>query len=204
VTGDANQRPIANIVGERVALGPLHRDHAPLFERWMNDFATQRLAGFPEPAEPWTHERVAQFLDQVLGAVRGANREWFVIYATDTLRPVGHANLRDIDHQNGTAEFGITIGDPADRGKGYGTEATRLILDYAFTVLGLNNVLLDVHAFNPAGIRAYERAGFKVIGTRRQAHFAGGQFWDVVFMDCLAAEFTSPMLAPILRGEEQR
>jgi RimJ/RimL family protein N-acetyltransferase len=203
VTNAANERPIANIVGERVALGPLHRDHVLLFERWMNDFTTQRLAGFPEPAEPWTLERVTQFLDRVLAGDR-TNREWFVIYETKAWRPVGHANLRDIDHLNGTAEYGITIGDSTDRGQGYGTEATRLMLDYAFTALGLNNVLLDVHAFNPAGIRAYEKAGFKVIGRRRQAYFSGGQFWDVILMDCLAADFVSPVLARILRGEEQR
>lgn len=198
----ANERPIANIVGERVALGPLHRDHMLLFERWMNDFATQRLAGFPEPAEPWTVERVSRFFDQVLAGDR-TNREWFVIYETEMWRPVGHANLRDIDHLNRTAEFGITIGDPADRGKGYGTEATGLILDYAFTALDLHNVLLDTNEYNEAAIRAYLKAGFKEIGRRRQAYSMGGRAWDVIFMDCLASEFTSPVLSRLLRVEER-
>jgi RimJ/RimL family protein N-acetyltransferase len=201
VTGDANETPIANIVGDRVALGPLHRDHAPLFERWMNDFATQRLSGFPEPAEPWATERVTQFMDRLLTS---PDRAWFAIYETESWRPIGHANLRGIDHRHRTAEFGITIGDPADRGKGYGTEATRLILDYAFTALGLHNVLLDTNEYNAAAVRAYEKAGFKEIGRRRQAYSMGGRLWDVIFMDCLASEFTSPVLSRILGGEERR
>jgi diamine N-acetyltransferase len=201
VTVTDTARPLVNITGERVALGPLHRAFAPHFSRWMNDFATQRLSNFPEPAEPWTDERVGQFIDRIL---TNPDRVWFAMYDTADWRPVGHANLRDINHQHRTAEFGITIGDPADRGKGFGTEATRLVLDYAFTALGLNNVLLDTNEFNAAGIRAYQKAGFKEIGRRRQAHFMGGRLWDVVFMDCLTADFTSPVLSRIFTGEPGR
>lgn len=194
------ERPIVNIVGDRVALGPLDRSIAPLLERWVNDLDTQRLSGFPEPPEPWTADRTGQFLERIL---TNPDRVWFAIYETDTWRPIGHANLRDINHQHRTAELGITVGEPADRGKGYGTEATRLILDYAFTALGLNNVLLDTNEYNHAAIRAYLKAGFKEVGRRRRAHFMGGQLWDVVFMDCLASEFTSPVLAAILSPKEQ-
>jgi diamine N-acetyltransferase len=181
-------RPLVNVVGGRVALGPLQREMGPLFAVWMNDFATQRSAGFPPSPEPWPAERMGRWLDGVLG---DGQRVWFAIYETAAWRMVGHANLRDIDHEHGTAEFGITIGDPADRGKGYGSEATRLLLGYAFTTLGLSNVLLDVLAFNRAGIRAYEKAGFKEIGRRREAFVDGDRVWDVVFMDCVAGEFGS-------------
>jgi len=201
MTDPSGDRPVINIFGERVALGPLRRELVPLFERWINDFATQRLSGFPEPAAPWTTERVTQFLER---AGLDSDRAWFLIYATPDWRPIGHANLRDINHQHCTAEFGITIGDPADRGKGYGTEATRLILDYGFTALGLHNVLLDTSEFNAAAIRAYGKAGFKEVGRRRRAHFTGGRLWDVVFMDCLSTEFTSPVLSRIIHGEAPR
>jgi hypothetical protein len=56
-----------------------------------------------------------------------------------------------VDHRNRSATFGILIGEPECRGKGYGTETTRLMLDYAFTALGLHNVMLTVFEFNPAG-----------------------------------------------------
>ena len=72
---------------------------------------------------------------------------------------------------------------------GYGTEATRLTLDYAFTALGLHSVLLKVYAFNLAGLRTYQKAGFREIGRRREAHHMGGRLWDVILMDCLATDF---------------
>jgi RimJ/RimL family protein N-acetyltransferase len=59
------------------------------------------------------------------------------------------------------AEYGIVIGEPDCQGRGYGTETTSLMLDYAFTVLGLHNVMLTVMAYNLAGIRTYEKAGFR-------------------------------------------
>jgi diamine N-acetyltransferase len=193
--------PVINIAGERVALGPLRRDQFPLIERWTNDLATQRLSGFPDPPEPWTADRVTAFFDRMLTDPR---RVWFALYETAAWRMIGHTNLRDIDHHHGTAEFGITIGDPADRGQGYGTEATRLILDYAFTALGLTNVLLDTTEYNHAAIRTYEKAGFKEIGRRRQSHFSGGRLWDVVFMDCVADEFPSPVLARTFSADASR
>ncbi len=197
----AGERPIVNVLGERVALGPFTRDLAPLMLRWMNDLGTSSLGGFPDLPAPWTAERLNAFFDRALA---DEGRVWWTVYETTAWRPIGHANLRDIDHMHSTAEFGITIGDPADRGKGYGTEAVRLLLDYAFTALGLNNVLLDTYEYNRAGLRAYEKVGFKEIGRRRQAHRMGGRLWDIVLMDCVAAEFISPVLARLLAPEPER
>lgn len=201
MTAGEGERPLVNIVGERVALGPLRRDLAPLLLTWMNEFYTQRTSGYPGRPEPWTTERMAAWFDS---ATVDQHRAWFTVYETAGWRPIGHANLRDMDYQHRTAEFGITIGALTDRGQGYGTEATRLILDYAFTALGLNNVLLDVTEFNQAGRRAYLKAGFKEIGRRRQAYWMGGRLWDVIFMDCLADEFTSPVLSRVFVPDEVR
>ncbi len=101
-------------------------------------------------------------------------------------------NIRDFTNPHGTAEFGITIGNPGERGQGYGTEATRLLLDYAFTVLGVHNVWLDTLAYNIAAIRAYEKVGFREIGRRRGARALAGRRYDVVLMDCVIDEFVSP------------
>ena len=77
----------------------------------------------------------------------------FTIYERETLRPIGTPGLHEVTYRNRTATFGIIIGEPERRGKGYGTETTRLMLDYAFTVLGLHNVMLILFEFNVAGIR---------------------------------------------------
>ena len=118
----------------------------------------------------------------------------FTIYELATLRAIGTTDLRQVDHASRTAMFGILIGVKELWGQGYGTEATRLMLEYAFHVLGLHNVWLSVYARNERGVRAYRRAGFREIGRRREAHRSGGQVDDIVLMDCLATEFERPLV----------
>lgn len=186
--GDAD-RPVVNIRGERVALGPLHRDLLPYVERWANDFRTVDLGG-GDPG-PVSAEAIAAEWEPLL---RGERAEWvgFAIYVLPELRPIGYANVRDFSNPHGTAEFGIAIGEPAERGKGYGTEAVQLLLDYAFSVLGVYNVWLDTAAYNLGAIRVYEKAGFREIGRRRGARLIAGRRYDVVLMDCTVDDFVPP------------
>jgi diamine N-acetyltransferase len=79
-----------------------------------------------------------------------------------------------------------------------GIDATRLSLDWAFHILGLRNVMLETNDFNEAALRAYERAGFRLIGRRRDAVRALGRRWDSLLMDATAEEFESPRLAQLL------
>ena len=95
----------------------------------------------------------------------------------------------------------ILIGERERRGKGNGTEAVRRLLDYAFIALGLHNVMLTVDEANLAGRRAYEKAGIKEVGRRRQAIRELGRRTDEICMDCLATEFESPVLAPVFRPD---
>lgn len=194
-TGHSGE-PVINVRGELVALGPVRRDLVPLYQRWINDFRTLRtLAATPRPLtleeeERWYENRDAEVV--------------FTIYEREGLRPVGLTSLRDIDHRNRSASFGILIGDPGCRGRGYGTEATRLMLDYAFTALGLHNVMLSVYEHNLAGRRSYEKAGFREIGRRRQCRRMGGRVWDEIYMDCLSTEFESPVLKGLLAPDPPR
>lgn len=175
--------PIISIWGDAVALGPSNHATRRLFERWENDALVAHLSG--DPVRPTTSEAAtAAFTPETADAVR------FAIYERPTHRCIGFAGLRHIDRAQGTAEFGISIGERDCWGNGYGTDATRLILDYAFRTLGLRNVLLEVYAFNERGIRAYLRAGFREVGRRRDAHRAIAAPHDVVIMECLAAELT--------------
>jgi RimJ/RimL family protein N-acetyltransferase len=78
------------------------------------------------------------------------------------------------------------------------------MLDYAFNVLGLHSVGLSVAAFNLAGRRAYEKAGFKECGRFRERLWLAGQMWDEIHMDCLATEFESPVLAAVFAPDTPR
>ena len=147
--GDASEnaeRPILNVEGNLVALGPLRRDLLPLYQRWINDLGTMRTLGLAPL--PMTSEKEQDWYDRQSKAEDDVP---FTIYERETLRPIGNTGLHGVDHRNRSATFGILIGEPDCRGKGYGTETTRLMLDYAFTALGLNNVMLTVFEFNSAG-----------------------------------------------------
>ena len=126
------------------------------------------------------------------------------MYERASWRPIGTVSLFQIDYRTGSADFGILIGEANARGQGYGTEATRLALDYAFTALGLRNVGLTVAEWNVAGQRAYVKAGFKEYGRRRSCRWMGGRWWDDVQMYALAAEFVSPVLAAVFDREAHR
>jgi diamine N-acetyltransferase len=189
--------PVVNIEGELVALGPLRRDLLPLYQRWINNLGTTRTLDLPP--YPMTMEKEQDWYDR---QSRAENDVPFTIYERETLRPVGNTGLHEVDYRNRKATFGIIIGEPECRGKGYGTETTRLMLDYAFTVLGLHNVMLIVFEFNAAGIRAYQTAGFKEFGRRRECRLMGGKFWDEIWMDCLSTEFESSVLRRIYAPDE--
>ena len=170
------------VVGDRVALGPLRRDLAAEYARWMNDPAVreglnQMGVATAASQEKWVEENLE----------RGAKSEpevvEFTVYDRADAAPVGTVGLLDIVHAHGTAEFAIALGER--RGQGLGTEATRLVLDYAFHVLQLRNVLLETLEWNAAGIAAYERAGFRRIGVRRGARISRGRPTDVVLMDAI-------------------
>jgi RimJ/RimL family protein N-acetyltransferase len=145
---DIDEEPILNVEGERVALGPLRRDLLLRYQRWINDLGTMRTLGLAPL--PMTSEKEQDWYDRQSKAEEDAP---FTIYERETLRPIGNTGLHGVDHRDRSATFGILIGEPDCRGKGYGTETTRLMLDYAFTALGLNNVMITVFEFNPAGTR---------------------------------------------------
>jgi RimJ/RimL family protein N-acetyltransferase len=181
------EQPIINMTGTTIALGPFHRGILPDLLRWFNDFTFSIHCG--DLIQPQTPEDVEAEYDR---CTKGSDRFDFIIYERTSLRPIGIANLRDIDRRHLTAEFGIGIGERDCWGKGYGTETTSLVLDFGFTALGLHNIFLAPLSFNERAIRAYQRVGFKEIGRRREAYRIGNRVYDLVLMDCLATDFKPP------------
>jgi RimJ/RimL family protein N-acetyltransferase len=178
--------PIIVMSGERVAMGPLHAGLIPDIIRWEHDFDSMIIGG--DELIVRTPERLKALFTKIMEEEQ-KDRVFFAIYDRATRQPIGWCNVRDIDLFHETAEMGIGIGDPTFRGRGYGTEAVTLLVDYAFTAYGLRNIMLDTTAYNERAIRAYLKAGFKEIGRRRGSHRIGNRRYDQVFMDCLASEF---------------
>ena len=179
------------VVGEKVALGPLRRDLAASYARWSNQIDVRRGldrkgVATPESEEKWVEECLKD------GAADAPKLVEFTIYDRKDGEPIGTAGLLEIDYAHGRAGFGIALGER--RGKGLGTEATRLVLDFGFNILHLRNVLLEVLDWNAAAVKAYERAGFRHVGIRRAAVLSRGRRADVVLMDAVPEDFGASVL----------
>lgn len=188
-------RPDVIVPGEKVFLGPIRRELAPVYRRWMNDLEVALTLSILHRI-PLTEEDELDWFDS---ARRATIAKVFTVYERPDDRPVGNVGLHDIDFHSGTAEVGIVIGERSVWGRGYATEALSLLLDYAFTVLGLNHVWLRYTAMNERARQVYDRVGFREAGQLREAVRVGQRRYDVVFMDLLAREFQSPVLAEKLR-----
>ena len=193
-------QPIVNIAGEKITLGPLSKDVLPAITRWINDFHALRTLGASMPG-PSALENEEEWYASAISRSAGVT---FLIRERSSHLPVGTTSLHAIDHRNRATTFGILMGEPTARGRGYGTEAATLMLDYAFNVLGLHSVSLTVAEFNLAGMAAYRKAGFRECGRLRERLWLGGRMWDQIHMDCLATEFTSPVLAAVFVPDTPR
>jgi len=172
------------LVGERIYLSPLNADDSEIFVKWMNDFNVTDYTG--ASSRLMTLEAETGWLNSALNS----GEPIFSIIKLENDELIGNISLMKIDNIRRTATLGIMIGEDKNRSKGYGTEAIRLLLDYGFNYLNLNNIMLEVFSFNERAIKAYKKAGFKEIGRRRKAYFLNGNYYDEVFMDVLAEEFT--------------
>lgn len=193
---DANGVPYV-IQSELVGLGVPYLGLLPLCESWFNDLATSRTLGVD-----W-HPITTQMKGRYLNDMLTSSEPTFVIHERSTGTPVGLCGLDKINQEDATAEFSIIVGDTSFRGRGIGTEATRLTLLYAFDVLGLHNVWLQVSSNNPGAIRAYEKAGFRHIGVRRESVRVGRKLIDDVYMDAIADDFEPSALSSLLHPPKE-
>lgn len=170
-------------IGAAVYLRPLERADAPTIVPWLNHPEVTRTLRIYRPLSLQAEE---EFID------RNRQDETSVtlgIVVRETDRFIGVVGLTDIDYKNQHASFGIVIGEPDEWGKGYGVEATRLMVDHAFTTLNLNRVWLHVYDFNERGRRSYLKVGFRDEGVLRQEHYSQGRYWDTTIMAILREDW---------------
>ncbi|MFF2374904.1 GNAT family N-acetyltransferase [Streptomyces xiamenensis] len=176
--------PIAPILwarNETCGLGPYRTDLVETYWRWEQDPAV--MIGYGRQAPESLEARVEGMRQQQAGG----NIRFTIYDLTDGgPSPAGVATLLP-DLGVRTAEYVVMLGNEF-RGRGLATPATRLVLDYAFRVVNLRMVWLQVLEPNLSAIRAYERAGFRQAGRMRQSGFWLGQVCDEIVMDILATE----------------
>ena len=181
------------LVGSRCYLSPLSHEDAAAHTVWENDLEV----AIPLGDEAYTPTSLEKMHEQIDGALRN-QAHVFSIVDSESEQTIGRCMLTNLDAINRSAMLGIMIGDKAFQNRGYGQESVRLLLDYAFNLLNLNNVMLGTFSFNARAIAAYKRVGFKEIGRRRQSRIIAGKMYDDVLMDILASEFTGSVIAPLV------
>jgi RimJ/RimL family protein N-acetyltransferase len=172
------------LVGERIVL----RRHAPAnlatFQRWYSDPEVARLTRYQDG--PMRPDEIKRFFT---ARVLGPDTFTMAIHVRATDRLIGSCAFSQLDADNGSALYHITIGEKDVWGRGYGTETTDLMLEHAFNQLGLHRVGLSVFAFNERAIRSYQKSGFAIEGRAREAIWRGGRFWDEIAMSVLDQEW---------------
>lgn len=171
------------LIGTLVELQPLGPQHAAGLHASTRDPQHRRLTGSHRDftlgdIQRWSDTRAEQ-----------RDRLDLAVIRCDDGVFVGDTALTDLDVDNESMDFRIAMASPALTGRGYGTEAILLVLGYAFEVVRLHRVQLEVYAFNERARRLYERCGFVAEGVRRDALRWDGERYDVVVMSVLRPEW---------------
>jgi RimJ/RimL family protein N-acetyltransferase len=179
------------IVGRLVVLRRHRPENLNAFARWYSDPEVARLTRYQQA--PLTTDELQRFF---YSRIMGPDSLAMAIYVRERDRLIGTCAFSQLDGDNGSALYHITIGERSGWGHGYGTEATQLMLSHAFRQLALHRVALTVFEFNERAIRSYEKCGFKAEGRARDAIFRDGRFWDEIHMSVLAEEWEARQRPP--------
>tara|TARA_Y100000588_G_C13810562_1_gene734919 strand:+ start:92 stop:661 length:570 start_codon:yes stop_codon:yes gene_type:complete len=175
----------ALITGEKVYLRQLDRsDLNETYLGWLNDSEVTRY--LESRSSPYTKSKLKNYYDQHHGA---QDIRFLAIVEINSGLHIGNVKLEPINWTHQTAVFGILIGEKSKWGKGYGTEATKLAVEYAFEHLNLRKVSLGVVTTNIAAVKTYEKLGFVTEGTKRQEVIICDKLEDVFWMGLLRNEY---------------
>ncbi|MEV5909917.1 GNAT family N-acetyltransferase [Streptomyces chartreusis] len=180
---DFSVKPV--LTGDRTVLRPFTEDDAAVMAEIIEDPEVVRFTG--EASEEFSLERLRSWYGS-----RSAQNDRLDLAVTDraTGELVGEVVLYEWDATARSCTFRTLVG-PRGRGRGIGTEATRLIVGHGFEQLGLHRIQLEAYGHNPRALRVYEKVGFVVEGVRREADFRDGQWLDWVMMAVLDHEWAA-------------
>ena len=176
--------------GQRLVLRPLEKEDLVHIRRWANDPEVRRLTG---EVTPMTSTGAERFFEKVNS---DPDRVWFVIVLKADGRVIGEAGLLRMFPAWRTTDLSIILGEKDAWGQGYGTEAIRLLLDYAFGCLNFHRVAIGVVGFNTAALRFYEKVGFKREGVQRDGYFYNHRYHDFIMLSILEDEYISGVETP--------
>lgn len=170
--------------GERVRLRKMSAEDASTYHKWRNDIEVMQ---FTNPSlDVFTYADTENFVKSITESHNSRN---YIIEEVETDKSIGVTSLINIDYGNRNAECIIDIGDKDYWSKGFGQEAFRLLLDFAFKELNLHKVYLQVFSFNERAIRLYQKLGFNQEGEQKEQFYRDGAWHDVIFMGLLKRNY---------------
>lgn len=166
----------------RIYLRLMTREDTEKIIRWRNSEEVRKQFIYQQNFTVESHENWIKTMVETGKVVQ------MMIVLNEGDRPIGSVYVRDIDMEHKKAEYGIFIGEPDCLGKGYGTEAAELMIEYAFEFLGIHKLMLRVYAENERAIKSYEKAGFQKEAYLKDDVFVRGKYRDIVLMAVINQE----------------
>jgi RimJ/RimL family protein N-acetyltransferase len=185
---DTPAAPVRFLEGERVYLRPIGLDDTDLYFRTLFHPEVRRLTG---TQKSFTREQIYRYIE---GKTQDPSSLLLLIALRETDEVIGDIALQNIDGMNRNANIRIAIFSQDHQGRGLGTEAMRLLLDYGFGILNLHRIELNVFSYNARAIRAYEKLGFQREGVQREALYYNHQYHDSIIMSILEDEYRAKHL----------
>ncbi|SKC82182.1 GNAT family N-acetyltransferase [Maledivibacter halophilus] len=172
-------------IGQKVRLREYRKEDIEKAQKYMNDPEMRRLL---HPGIPYlyTFEDEEKWFNEL-----SANKDVYN-FAIETIKDkkyIGGCGLNKIDWKNSVAVVGIFIGDKEYWGKGYGTDAMKILIKFVFEQMNINKIKLNVFSFNQRAIKSYEKCGFRKEGILRQEIYRDGRYYDDIIMGILREEY---------------
>lgn len=170
--------------GEKIILRPIRLSDAGRFIKWFNDVQVSKFLVIRKMT-----------LKQERKWIREQKKDKTKInFSIDTkegmhIGSIGLVLRTAANRQSRNASFGIMIGDKKYWDKGYGSDASKILLDYGFKKLKLHRIELDVYEYNPRAIKVYKRLGFRLEGVKRELTFYKGKYYYALHMSILDWEW---------------
>jgi RimJ/RimL family protein N-acetyltransferase len=162
------------IYGEKIVLRALENEDNEMLLNLINDPKTEELLG--GSSWPVSESDQRKWLERQ--EINASTLRCIIAIKEDLKNAIGTVILGEIDQKNGTGHIHIKMKQGNVRGKGYGTDAVKTMVKYAFDELRLHCVYANIISYNDVSVRLFERCGFQREGVLRDRIYKGGRYVD--------------------------
>lgn len=173
------------ITGDRIYLRTITiSDVNKNYLQWMND---KEIVKYLESR--FTNYSMEDLIDYVIKTTSNSDILFLAIISKEENKHIGNIKLGPINRMHLFANMGIIIGEKNYWGKGYATEAIKIVVDYAFNKLNLHKITAGVYVENTRSKKVFLKAGFKKEGILKKHYFYNGKYIDAIILGVINERF---------------